>query len=50
MLSTEKYQGEQFMLFEKIDNMSKLAFARTKWLLTALSGALTAGLIVVLES
>jgi len=38
------------MLIKMIDKMSHRAFARAKWLLTALSGALTAGLIVVLES
>jgi len=38
------------MLSEKIDKMSQRTFARTKWLLTALSGALTTGLIIVLES
>lgn len=38
------------MLFKMIDKMSHRTFARVKWLLTALSGALTAGLIVVLES
>ena len=38
------------MLFNMIDKMSQRTFAKAKWLLTALSGALTAGLIVVLES
>jgi hypothetical protein len=38
------------MLFKMIDKMSHRAFTRVKWLLTTLSGALTAGLIVVLES
>ncbi len=38
------------MLFKMIDKMNHRAFARVKWLLTAFSGALTAGLIIVLES
>ena len=38
------------MLFKMIDQMSRQAFARVKWLLTAFSGVLTAGLIIVLES
>ena len=38
------------MLFKTIDKMSQRTFAKVKWLLTALSGAFTAGLIVVLES
>lgn len=38
------------MLFKMIDKMSRRTFARVKWLLTVLSGTLTAGLIVVLES
>jgi hypothetical protein len=38
------------MLFKMIDKMNRRTFARVKWLLTALSGALTTGLIVVLES
>ena len=38
------------MLFKMIDKMSQRTFAKVKWLLTALSGTLTAGLIVALES
>jgi len=38
------------MIFETIDRLSNRAFAKVKWLLTALSGILTTGLIVVLES
>ena len=38
------------MLIKKIDSLSNRAFARVKWLLTALSGALTTSLIMVLES
>ena len=38
------------MLFKTIDKMSQRTFAKVKWLLTAFSGALTAGVIVVLES
>lgn len=38
------------MLIKTIDRLSKRAFARVKWLLTALSGILTTGLIVMLES
>jgi len=38
------------MLIKMIDNLSNRAFAKVKWLLTALSGALTTSLIVVLES
>lgn len=38
------------MLIKAIDRLSNRAFAKIKWLLTALSGALTTGLIVVLES
>ena len=38
------------MLIKTIDQMSHRAFARAKWSLTALSGALTIGLIVALES
>lgn len=38
------------MLIKKIDNLSNRAFTKVKWLLTALSGVLTTGLIVVLES
>jgi hypothetical protein len=38
------------MLFKLIDQLSKSAFTRVKWLLTALSGVLTTGLIIILES
>jgi hypothetical protein len=38
------------MLFKMIDNLSKQAFKKVKWLLTALSGVLTTSLIIVLES
>jgi hypothetical protein len=38
------------MLFRSIDQLSKRAFTRVKWLLTAISGALTTGLIIILES
>lgn len=38
------------MIFKTIDRLSNRAFAKVKWLLTALSGILTTGLIVVLES
>jgi len=38
------------MLFKVIDRLSHRAFARVKWLLTALSSVLTTGLIVMLES
>ena len=38
------------MIFKAIDRLSRRAFVMVKWLLTALSGVLTAGLIVILES
>jgi hypothetical protein len=38
------------MLFKMIDNLSNRAFRKVKWMLTALSGALTTSLIVALES
>ena len=38
------------MLIKLIDNLGSRAFAKVKWLLTALSGALTTSLIVMLES
>lgn len=38
------------MLFESIDRLGKKAYTSLKWLLTAVSGVLTTGLIVVLES
>jgi hypothetical protein len=38
------------MISKTIDRLSNRAFAKVKWLLTALSGILTTGLIVVLES
>jgi len=38
------------MLIKLIDNLSSRAFAKVKWLLTALSGLLTTSLIVMLES
>lgn len=38
------------MLIKTIDRLSNRAFAKIKWLLTAMSGVLTAGLIVMLES
>ena len=38
------------MLFKWIDDLSKRAFNRVKWLLTALSGILTTSLIIMLES
>ena len=44
------HTGGKLMLIKMIDNLSNRAFAKVKWLLTALSGALTTGLIVVLES
>jgi hypothetical protein len=38
------------MLIRLIDNLSSRAFAKVKWLLTALSGVLTTSLIVMQES
>lgn len=38
------------MLSKKIDSLSQKAFNKVKWLLTAISGLLTTGLIIVLES
>ena len=38
------------MLLKMIDGLSRRAFNKVKWLLTALSGLLTSGLIIVLES
>ena len=38
------------MLSKSIDRLSNRAFKKVKWLLTALSGALTTGLIIILES
>jgi len=38
------------MLFKAIDQLSNRAFTKVKWLLTALSGVLTTGLIILLES
>ena len=38
------------MLFKAIDQLGDRAFKKVKWLLTALSGVLTTGLIIVLES
>jgi hypothetical protein len=38
------------MLIKTIDRLSNRAFAKVKWLLTTLSGVLTAGLIFMLES
>jgi len=38
------------MLFKSIDQLSNRTFTKVKWLLTALSGALTTGLIIILES
>ncbi len=37
------------MLIKTIDRLSNRAFTKVKWLLTAFSGVLTAGLIVMLE-
>ena len=38
------------MLLKAIDQLSDRTFKKAKWLLTTLSGALTTGLIIVLES
>ena len=38
------------MIFKKIEKISQHAFETIKWLLTVLSGALTTGLIIMLES
>jgi len=38
------------MLFKAIDRLSNRAFTAVKWFLTALSGALTTWLIIVLET
>lgn len=38
------------MFFRSIDNMSNCTFAKVKWLLTMISGALTTSMIFVLES
>ncbi len=38
------------MITRMIDRLSKRAFEKVKWLLTALSGVLTTSLIVMLES
>jgi len=38
------------MLIKAIDRLSSRAFAKIKWLLTALSGVLTTSLIVMLET
>jgi len=38
------------MWLNKLNNLSNRALAKIKWGLTALSGLLTAGLIIVLES
>ncbi len=38
------------MLSKTIDRLSNRAFAKVKWLLTALSGVLTTSLIVMLEN
>lgn len=38
------------MLIRAIDRLSNRAFAAVKWLLTAFSGLLTTGLIIMLES
>lgn len=37
-------------MFEWLDRMGSKAFKKLKWALTAMSGALTTGLIVSLES
>jgi hypothetical protein len=38
------------MLIKMIDNLSRRAFNRVKWILTAISGLLTTSLIIMLES
>ena len=38
------------MLFKSIDKLSKRTFAALKWLMTALSGVITTGVILILES
>ncbi len=37
-------------MFKWLDNLGRKAFERVKWAMTALSGALTTGLIISLES
>ncbi len=37
-------------LFKFIDNLSEPAFTRVKWFLSLLSGVMTTGLIIILES
>ena len=37
-------------MFNWLDRMSNKAFASLKWAMTAMSGALTTGLIIALES
>jgi hypothetical protein len=37
-------------MFKSIDKMSKSAFKAFKWLLTAVSGVVTTGFILVLET
>jgi hypothetical protein len=44
------HTGGKLMLIKMIDNLSSRAFAKVKWLLTALSGVLTTSMIVMLES
>ena len=38
------------MSFSAIDKLSNKSVAKLKWTLTALSGAVTTGMIIVLES
>jgi len=38
------------MLIKMIDGLSRRAFNKVKWLLTAMSGLLTSGFIIILES
>jgi len=38
------------MLFESIDRLGKRTYKAVKWLLTAISGVLTTGFILILET
>lgn len=38
------------MLLKSLDQLSKRTYVALKWLLTAVSGVITTGLILVLES
>jgi hypothetical protein len=38
------------MLFKPVEKLSKRTFAAFKWLLTAVSGVVTTGFILILES